>query len=88
MATVDGLKMSKKDQALLREKLNKACMEIGSNRDFVAERFAEHMEQVVEEGKKELNAYAQRTLAPGALTLGSSAPPVLRLSNGPEEAAP
>lgn len=54
--------LSAKRQKELLDHLHMLDMRIGSSVDFVAERFGEHMGDVTETAKMEVNAYAMRAL--------------------------
>jgi hypothetical protein len=81
---IDASKLSQKDKAALTRKLQQAKQEIGDNQDFVADRFAEYMETVVEKGRMEINAYATQTLRLGSTPTAEAEPPVLSLPGSSE----
>lgn len=54
--------LSKTKVEALRSSLENIRDHLTANTEFVAEQFVEHMEQVVEDAKSEVNAYATQTL--------------------------
>jgi hypothetical protein len=74
-AAVEASGLSGPKRAPIAGKLRAARSEMGANLDFVAEQFAEHMEDVVERAKAEVHGYMAGALQRAGLeALGGGAP--------------
>jgi hypothetical protein len=60
VAMVQSSKLSKVEKSNLTSKINAALNDIGSNQQFVADMFDEHMEKTVLAARIEINNYAQQ----------------------------
>lgn len=81
IAEINGLKVSEKQKAALRDRASSARSSITSTMPFILHQFTKAAERTVERAKVEVNAYATRALTRlglGAL-LGSDHPIVLGL---------
>ncbi len=74
---ISALKISDKQKKELLDQARMARMQIESNAPFVMEQFGEHMEQVVEKAKIEVNAYAVSHLMRAGLAALGGKPPLL-----------
>lgn len=80
LAAVQESKLSRKDKDTLCRKLAAAEMNIGTNLKFVADQFGEHMEEVVNAARSEVDAYVGQSLQRNAaMALSQESLPLLSL---------
>lgn len=82
-AAIRELKLSEKQKAELRKRVDKSRSRLTSSVPFVAKRFAEHVETTVSKARIEINAHATHTIMRtglAALTTPEAAQPVLEFN--------
>lgn len=82
-ATINELKISEKQKALLRGKVRSSEAALTSGLPFVAKLFQEHMETTVSKAKLEINAYGSGLIRNAGLqALAKEVPPAITYDQG------